>query len=483
MSNNKRIEVYQKNFGSNIFNIPSNADSTSCARESSSLGKKVSPLKNKDQFAQLAKPPSLIQIKTGKRLQTKKSTDIFNRKKKEIDPPRIKCNRKNISIVFQENNSKDYIVNKKPYKSDYDENKYLKFEPAHVRKMKDLYNVTAPPSARTRAVSERGNTEKIKVNVQRKKPIIHKTNHSFSSNSRVNKIKMLQSNIFNSASKEQLNNRSLSQQTSASSANRNNSYPKNPKSAKVQNHNKKISEYSGFTAKIDWKNTNTEILFKRKLGKNENNHKKETMKTLSESNNCTESKKKLKQFCNNYSSNESKSRKLADSYSSYQGGNFFMDNFIKNKNNDTLNCTEEKFEIKNIKSYQEKEIKQSFLENGIQIYDVSTSSNVLSNSNNSLQFKIRQNYNDKNYQNKLKQVSIALKKKTGNELRKVGVSGKGKKTLPSFENYDSTPIVSIRPMKISKVSNGGKNRHAFSKDYGNINYKYKSGCPLSGSRK
>lgn len=267
MSNNKRIEVYQKNFGSNIFNIPSNADSTSCARESSSLGKKVSPLKNKDHFAQLAKPPSLIQIKTGKRLQTKKSTDFFNRKRKEIDPPRIKCNRKNISIVFQENTSKDYIVNKKPYKSDYDENKYLKFEPAHVRKMKDLYNVTAPSSARTRAISERGNTEKIKVNVQRKKPIIHKTNHSFSSNSRVNKIKMLQSNIFNSASKEQLNNRSLSQQTSASSANRNNSYPKNPKSAKVQNHNKKISEYSGFTAKIDWKNTNTEFFLKENLEK------------------------------------------------------------------------------------------------------------------------------------------------------------------------------------------------------------------------
>ena len=90
---------------------------------------------------------------------------------------------------------------------------------------------------------------------------------------------------------------------------------------------------------------------------------------------------------------------------------------------------------------------------------------------------------DKNYQNKLKQVSIALKKKTGNELRKVGVSSKGKKTLPSFENYDSTPIVSIRPMKISKVSNGGKDRHAFSKDYDNINYKYKSGCPLYESRK
>ena len=66
---------------------------------------------------------------------------------------------------------------------------------------------------------------------------------------------------------------------------------------------------------------------------------------------------------------------------------------------------------------------------------------------------------------------------------KVGVSSKGKKTLPSFENYDSTPIVSIRPMKISKVSNGGKDRHAFSKDYDNINYKYKSGCPLYESRK
>ena len=128
----QREKIYQKIFASNVFST----EQTNRA----STGKKVSPMKNRDHFATLAKPPSKAVLHTGKRLTKEKSTDIFNQKKKENTvTSRIKENKKNISIVFKENTSKDYVVKRKPYISDYDPEKYLKYETAHNRKMKEIY--------------------------------------------------------------------------------------------------------------------------------------------------------------------------------------------------------------------------------------------------------------------------------------------------------------------------------------------------------
>ena len=449
----QREKIYQKIFASNVFST----EQTNRA----STGKKVSPMKNRDHFATLAKPPSKAVLHTGKRLTKEKSTDIFNQKKKENTvTSRIKENKKNISIVFKENTSKDYVVKRKPYISDYDPEKYLKYETAHNRKMKEIYNNTAPCS-----VEKKKNP--IKVNVNN-----NKMSNSFSCDPKINKMKMLQSNIFNSASKEQLNTRSLSQRSTSESSSKNKNHFKHSLS-QTQNHYKKVSEYTNFTAKLDWKNTNTEIRFKpKKEDSIQIIRSKNNFKSLSNKNNATESKKELKKFCNNYSYNESQSKKLADSYSTYQGGKFFKDNFIKNTKNDEYNSTEEKFEIKDIKPYQEKDIKDTFYKNGIQLYAINNSANFIGDTSTSFTFKIRKDFNDKNYQSKLNKVNIALRKKTGKEMKKVTSVSKGKKTIPSYETYDS--MTERQPKIQIKKINVDIDRHAFSKEYSNVNYKYKS---------
>ena len=462
----QREKIYQKIFASNVFST----EQTNRA----STGKKVSPMKNRDHFATLAKPPSKAVLHTGKRLTKEKSTDIFNQKKKENTvTSRIKENKKNISIVFKENTSKDYVVKRKPYISDYDPEKYLKYETAHNRKMKEIYNNTAPCS-----VEKKKNPIKVNVNNNKMhfKPKIKKENkkmsNSFSCDQKINKMKMLQSNIFNSASKEQLNTRSSSQRSTSESSSKNKNHFKHSLS-QTQNHYKKVSEYTNFTAKLDWKNTNTEIRFKpKKEDSIQIIRSKNNFKSLSNKNNATESKKELKKFCNNYSYNESQSKKLADSYSTYQGGKFFKDNFIKNTKNDEYNSTEEKFEIKDIKSYQEKDIKDTFYKNGIQLYAINNSANFIGDTSTSFTFKIRKDFNDKNYQSKLNKVNIALRKKTGKEMKKVTSVSKGKKTIPSYETYDS--MTERQPKIQIKKINVDIDRHAFSKEYSNVNYKYKS---------
>lgn len=469
----QREKIYQKIFASNVFNTEP------AKRTETSTGKKVSPLKNRDHFATLAKPPSKAVLHTGKRLTKEKSTDIFNQKKKNFTnqlSSRIKDNRKNESIVFKENTSKDYVVKRKPYISDYDPEKYLKYESAHNRKMKEIYNNTAPCSVEKKKNPIKVNVNNNKIHFKPKlKTMKTKMSNSFSTDPKINKMKMLQSNIFNSPSKEQLNNRALSQRSSTqSSSNKINSVKHSL--SQTQNHYKKVSEYSEFTAKLDWKNTNTEIRFKPKkedhsikIIRSNNN-----FKSLSNKNNATESKKELKKFCNKYSYNESQAKKLADSYSTYQGGKFLKDNYIKNTKNDEYNSNEEKFEIKDIKPYQEKEIKDTFLKNGIQLYAINHSANFIGDISNSFQFKIRKDFNDKNYESKLNKVSIALRKKTGKEMKKVNSVSKGKKTISSYETYDCLskrkPKIQIKKINVDIQ----KDRHAFSKEYSNVNYKYKS---------
>ena len=290
----QREKIYQKIFASNVFST----EQTNRA----STGKKVSPMKNRDHFATLAKPPSKAVLHTGKRLTKEKSTDIFNQKKKENTvTSRIKENKKNISIVFKENTSKDYVVKRKPYISDYDPEKYLKYETAHNRKMKEIYNNTAPCS-----VEKKKNPIKVNVNNNKMhfKPKIKKENkkmsNSFSCDPKINKMKMLQSNIFNSASKEQLNTRSLSQRSTSESSSKNKNHFKHSLS-QTQNHYKKVSEYTNFTAKLDWKNTNTEIRFKpKKEDSIQIIRSKNNFKSLSNKNNATESKKEFKEKLPHY---------------------------------------------------------------------------------------------------------------------------------------------------------------------------------------
>ena len=89
----QREKIYQKIFASNVFST----EQTNRA----STGKKVSPMKNRDHFATLAKPPSKAVLHTGKRLTKEKSTDIFNQKKKENDSKRMFAVKSGLCIFAQ----------------------------------------------------------------------------------------------------------------------------------------------------------------------------------------------------------------------------------------------------------------------------------------------------------------------------------------------------------------------------------------------
>ena len=113
-----------------------------------------------------------------------------------------------------------------------------------------------------------------------------------------------------------------------------------------------------------------------------------------------------------------------------------------------------------------------FYKNGIQLYAINNSANFIGDTSTSFTFKIRKDFNDKNYQSKLNKVNIALRKKTGKEMKKVTSVSKGKKTIPSYETYDS--MTERQPKIQIKKINVDIDRHAFSKEYSNVNYKYKS---------
>ena len=57
-------------------------------------------------------------------------------------------------------------------------------------------------------------------------------------------------------------------------------------------------------------------------------------------------------------------------------------------------------------------------------------------------------------------------------MKKVTSVSKGKKTIPSYETYDS--MTERQPKIQIKKINVDIDRHAFSKEYSNVNYKYKS---------
>ena len=269
MSEAKR-ERYQKMFASNIFNIPSVKcyEKSLSERQGPESTRRKSNQKNIDHFSQLQKPPSKAQLKTGKKLNPKRSTDVLNQKKKPINILRaVQTNRKNVSQLSLGNADKAYRIKKEVYESDYEPDKYLKTESAHSRKMKEIYNVAKPTTKCLRYSRKEEDEKKIKVQIRQK---IHRdplqkpdNNRSFSNVPRVNKLILLQSNIFNSASKEALNKRSISESSRRSSSNHS-ARSASSNQGQRTNYFKKLSDLSGYFSGLDWKNAKTELLFNKK---------------------------------------------------------------------------------------------------------------------------------------------------------------------------------------------------------------------------
>ena len=138
-----------------------------------------------------------------------------------------------------------------------------------------------------------------------------------------------------------------------------------------------------------------------------------------------------------------------------------------------------KYEINNIKPQDENIVKKTLIECGLDIYDISNNSNkgnhLISGERESFQFKIRQNYNDATFKNKLNYANLSLKKKTGEEIKQIKKKNVGKNNVdPNIDFKDSYLKDNNKKSFCLQKNQSSKINHEFSQSFNGINYKYKN---------
>ena len=107
--------------------------------------------------------------------------------------------------------------------------------------------------------------------------------------------------------------------------------------------------------------------------------------------------------------NASKIKKISENISQIQGNQFLntSSTFKEKRNRNEINKS---FEIKNSK-ITEKEIEKAFADKGIHIYDIKEESTpiIWNMKDNKIVFKIRENKNDKEFENKIKNIQDDFK--------------------------------------------------------------------------
>ena len=507
--------MYKQLIASNIFNDKSNSNN-----ENKSL-RKYSNLKNEDHFKSLNEIPKTIKVKTGKTFRRKPSTDVLNVKKKENKTQNsFYTAKRNLSTIYFGGDN-DYIVKRNNYKSNYDYEKYINHDSAFNRKIKNLYGDIKSSSAQKFKRNILQNEEKqlqdknqnenkknfIKVGLRKKREEINGNIQRYNEKSKpkINKIRMLESNIFNSESTERLYdsfNKSMEINLNMHYNSNNNQLTKPRNLIKLNkfplhraNSNKKYNYENTLNLSI---NKNNISALERKLLNNsstiftENNDKNntsfitpyQTYKTLYQTNENLSDRRRASLLFKEYSKNTSQQRKLAENYSLIQGSKFFEEGFKKKLNHkstelDIETMNSKKYEINNIKPQDENIVKKTLIECGLDIYDISNNSNkgnhLISGEGESFQFKIRQNYNDAIFKNKLNSANISLKKKTGQEIRQLKKKNIGKNNLdPNIDFKDSYIKDNNKKSFYLQKNQNSKINHEFSQSFGGINYKYKN---------
>lgn len=507
--------MYKQLIASNIFNDKSNSNN-----ENKSL-RKYSNLKNEDHFKSLNEIPKTIKVKTGKTFRRKPSTDVLNVKKKENKTQNsFYTAKRNLSTIYF-GGDKDYIVKRNNYKSNYDYEKYINHDSAFNRKIKNLYGDIKSSSAQKFKRNILQNEEKqlqdknqnenkktfIKVGLRKKREEINGNIQRYNEKSKpkINKIRMLESNIFNSESTERLYdsfNKSMEINLNMHYNSNNNQLTKPRNLIKLNkfplhraNSNKKYNYENTLNLSI---NKNNISALERKLLNNssniftENNDKNntsfitpyQTYKTLYQTNENLSDRRRASLLFKEYSKNTSQQRKLAENYSLIQGSKFFEEGFKKKLNHkstelDIETMNSKKYEINNIKPQDENVVKKTLIECGLDIYDISNNSNkgnhLISGEGESFQFKIRQNYNDAIFKNKLNSANISLKKKTGQEIKQLKKKNIGKNNLDPNIDFKDSYIKDYNKKSFCLQKNqNSKINHEFSQSFGGINYKYKN---------
>ena len=112
-----------------------------------------------------------------------------------------------------------------------------------------------------------------------------------------------------------------------------------------------------------------------------------------------------------------KIKKISENIAQMQNNQFLNDSAKYKIKNNNAEDNIKLYEI-NSKDINKKEIERAFADRGIKIYDVKENiDSIFSSDNNRITFKIRDNENDKDFNNKIKNVQNELKKRNNAEIK------------------------------------------------------------------
>ena len=421
-------------------------------------------------------------IKSGKKIIKKPITDIFNITKSNnnnIKNTKGKKTFKHISNIYIGNDNISYIVKKKRPNNNYNPDKYYKFDSPHNMKMKEIYGENKKNNSigKTRNIldyeeellqkeinDKKKEERKIKVRLKNKKNL----SVDFNIDNNLNKNNLKKKNRSNSIDLNILN-----------------------KYYKLNNNRKEIiSNKAPFINKLDWKKDNTELYSRKEYLINEKSNKNLSPFQIKLKNNSSQTFDENKNYCfsnrieahndlinddikdknyvydylkQNLNIKDTKIKKLMDNYSNNQNKQFYTENIKDNnkinKNYENNNDIEKKYLIKDIYPQNNYDIKKTFNENGIDIFNISNSNNEHNNNlsfGNNIAFSVRTNYNQNeknNFNKKLNNAISSLKKKIGKNVEEIQIKNYNKKNnYMNFENYKNTTY-------IKKINNNNNYNH------------------------
>ena len=263
--------------------------------------------------------------------------------------------------------------------------------------------------------------------------------------SKQNRVNMLRSNIFNDNDKEKfISELSFANNNDKIKVKISDKKPKKEKTLGKRSKYEKNAER--FPGNLDWKNEKINLMFNSERNEDiiRTDARQRKLKELYGIEPSSPKEKRIKIIKKNkskiieptkdsYSSlNQANIKKLSESV-----GNLYVNNLSKYKTKIDFNNDFKKYEIqsKNNKNINEKEIIKAFAEKGIHIFDVREENlSVTGNKKgNKIVFKIRENKNDENFDNKIKEIQNDFKnKKKINIKTSTQQKKKNKDLIPSY---------------------------------------------------
>ena len=457
----------------------------------------------------------------------------FEEKLYSVDdlPNNTNANQKNKETLFMGNYEGDEYKIKKEKNKEYNPNLYFKTKKPSQIKIEQFYGNlrkrNKPAIQRTKTEDKQYNTisnnpREMKYfniygrnNIENANKKLESLSFNNSSNNiynpkfdpKQNRVNMLLSNIFNDNKIEKRNREhSYKNNNNFNIVNNNNN-----QIIKVKIKSKKISKKAKFDknseklpGNLDWRDIKTNLLFnqerdndvikkdarQRKFNEiygTEPSKPKEKLDNNFNFNNRNLIEQATKNLYNNL--NQDKIKKISENISQIQGNEFVNNSSIyKDKNN--INNEIKTFEINNI-SINEKEIEKAFADKGIHVYeikekDISVTGNI---KDNKIVFKIRENKNDKYFDEKIKDIKKSFKNNKKVDI-KTSLPQKKKNVdlLPSSlkwntanshlytknRNVDKT----LQEKTHSKpLENKNNNEHKLTKIFVNLKYKNRMNLP------